>query len=242
MRPTMLKLLPTIVLLCVSCEDPLVPRPDQDELNAPRWVLVVGVSFLTMSAGGNHSCGISNTAALYCWGDNTFGQIGDGTTTSKSSPVLINPGVSYSIVDAGGNHTCAIRQTGGLYCWGLNSSGQLGDATTTNRSSPVLINAGISYGSVSAGGSHTCGIRSSTSGLYCWELNSSGQVGDASTTDRTAPVLVNAGVSYGSVSAGGSHSLGDRSATGAEYAWGNNASGQLGDGTTTNRLSPTAIP
>ena len=105
-------------------------------------VLVTGgVSFAAVSAGpgGDFTCGVTSGGAVYCWGYNGNGELGDGTTTNRSSPVLVMGGVSFAAVSAGGAHTCGVTAGGAVYCWGLNSSGQLGDGTTTDRSSPVLV-------------------------------------------------------------------------------------------------------
>jgi len=127
---------------------------------------------LTFSAGENHACGIRN-GALYCWGDNTYGQSGTGGTTTP----VPNMTSGVTAVDAGAHHTCAIK-SGALYCWGLGQSG-----TTT----PVPdMTSGVT--AVDAGASHTCAIRNGA--LLCWGYNNSGQLGDGTTTNRTTPVTV----------------------------------------------------
>src|SRR5207249_10259968 len=101
-------------------------------------------TFARVSAGGAQTCGVTPGSAAYCWGYNGDGELGDGTTTDRSSPVLVAGGVSFAAVSAGGraggiNHTCGVTSAGAAYCWGDNFYGQLGDATTTDRSSPVLV-------------------------------------------------------------------------------------------------------
>jgi alpha-tubulin suppressor-like RCC1 family protein len=91
--------------------------------------------------------------SLWCWGNNSHGQLGDGTWTNKNTPVQIIPSGVVAVA-LGNSHTCAIKQDGSLWCWGWNSSGQLGDGTNTDKSSPVqIISSGVS--SVSLGGYHT---------------------------------------------------------------------------------------
>ena len=151
-----------------------------------------------ISAGGDHTCGVSQDKSLWCWGQNGNGQIGDGTTTDRPSPVRISPFNDWTDVAAGDFHTCAIEQNAFLRCWGWNFSGQLGDGTTTDRLTPVGIGDVQTHGffiSVTAGRNNTCATTSnnsaSTSGaLWCWGYNAFGQVGDGTRFDRHSPVPV----------------------------------------------------
>ncbi len=226
--------------------------------------------FASLSAGGNHSCalkvvgpippvtaGTAITGPAYCWGSNDHGQLGDGTTTDRASPVLVAGGLTFSAVSAGGNHTCGVIYTGvyyppaPVYCWGSNAHGQLGDGTTTDRTSPVAVAGGHGFYAVSAGGSHTCGVTPTTvdalgllpANSYCWGLNDHGQLGDGTMTDRTIPVLGATDLGFDMVSAGGSHTCGIYLAdeVGWILCWGANSHGQLGDGTTTDRTSPVQL-
>ncbi|PYP20711.1 MAG: hypothetical protein DMD53_09885, partial [Gemmatimonadetes bacterium] len=96
-------------------------------------------TFARVSAGGSHACGVTPGGAAYCWGANVNGQLGDGTTTDRLSPVAVAGGLSFAAVSAGDLHTCALTAGGAAYCWGYNGDGELGDGTTTNRLSPVLV-------------------------------------------------------------------------------------------------------
>ncbi|MBU1537291.1 lamin tail domain-containing protein [Myxococcota bacterium] len=190
--------------------------------------------FMELTAGDAHTCGIRMDDTLWCWGDNTSGQLGDGTTTSHSSPVQV-PG-AWSSVDAGGSHTCGINTDGTLLCWGDNANGQLGDGTTINKTTPTTI--GPDWEWISAGAQHTCGINSGR--IHCWGNNSHGQIGDGTTTSSAVPVFIDVAVGWQLIVAGTTHTCGLTSAWQA-YCWGDNSHGQLGDGTTTNHTSPVLV-
>ena len=91
---------------------------------------------LAVAAGGYHTCALTPEGGVVCWGDNFFGQLGDGTTDPRSVPVTTGIGVGAASVVGGYWHTCALMAEGSVFCWGLNSSGQLGDGTTTSAATP----------------------------------------------------------------------------------------------------------
>jgi alpha-tubulin suppressor-like RCC1 family protein len=139
-----------------------------------------------------HTCGITTSGVLKCWGNNNYGQVGDGTTgVARALPVVIASGTNFSDVSAGYVHTCAVRSsTGALYCWGYNFFSQLGDYTTTNKSSPVQADTGYFYSKVVASNNYTCGLSKSNI-LRCWGRNNYGQLGDGSIVDRYVPIGIN---------------------------------------------------
>ena len=197
-------------------------------------------TFSEIMVGTSHTCGIrASNSAAYCWGNNGYGQLGDGTTTQRTSPSLVSGGHSFTGMAVGDYHTCGVAGTGTTYCWGANWYGQVGDGTTTHRSAPTAISGSVSLVEVTAGGFHTCGLTVGNL-AYCWGSNGYGQLGDATTTNRTTPTAVSGSVLFDLADAGRNHTCGVGS-TGTTYCWGRGASGQLGNGSTANQNQPTPI-
>jgi alpha-tubulin suppressor-like RCC1 family protein len=157
----------------------------------------MGMAFDSISAGYKHTCALTSGGQAWCWGDNTYGQLGDGGTTLRTSPVLVAGGLTFRQISAGYHHTCAVTTDGAAYCWGRNSpnaqqeseGGQLGDGTTTNRTAPVAVGGGLTFAQVSAGETTTCGVTTGDA-AYCWGDNEYGQLGDNSRTSSAIPVKV----------------------------------------------------
>jgi len=165
------------------------------------------------SPGAAHSLGIRGTGILYSWGSNTFGTLGDNTTVSKSSPVLVAGGFTdWAQVSAGASHSLGVRANGTLWAWGYGNRGQLGDSTIINKSSPVSVVGGFTnWTQASAGGiGFSLGLRANGT-LYSWGSGDFGRLGDGTIASKSSPVLVAGGFTdWVQVSAGNSHALGLR--------------------------------
>ena len=205
----------------------------------PVDVIGLASKVLTLAAGGEHTCALTAGGWVRCWGWNTYGQLGDGTTIDRKSPMS-----GILALAAGDEHTCTLTTGGGVKCWGANSAGQLGDGTLTHRATPVDV-SGLTSGVVAlaAGGYHTCAVMDAGhgGGVKCWGANSAGQLGDGTTAQRATPVDVS-GLASGvlALTAGREHTCA-LTAAGEAKCWGQNGRSQLGDGTTTNSASPVDV-
>jgi alpha-tubulin suppressor-like RCC1 family protein len=202
-------------------------------------LIVLPIGLTKVATGGTHTCGLTSEGGLRCWGNNFYGQIGDGTRDGSFGGTRAVPGDVVGLtsgviaVTAGSLHTCAITSAGGVKCWGWNRYGQLGDNTLAEyRLTPVDV-SGLTSGviAVAAGALHTCAVTS-TGAVKCWGANTSGRLGDGTTTDRRTPVDV-VGLSSGisAVATGAEHTCALSSGGGVK-CWGSNQSGRLGNGET----------
>jgi alpha-tubulin suppressor-like RCC1 family protein len=199
-----------------------------------------GASWVAVSAGAAFTCALDEAKAIACWGSNASGQLGDGTTTTRTSPTPITGGFAdWIALDAGSTHTCGIREGGALYCWGSNNRGQLGDGSNESHSAPTLVSEGP-WIAVSAGSEFTCALRADHT-LWCFGLGTSRQLGDGNNVNSAVPVQDKTlSASWASVSAGNAFACGQK-LDGSRFCWGTNTLGQGGDGTTTAITQPKQV-
>ncbi|MBX9928040.1 MAG: hypothetical protein K2X99_03930 [Gemmatimonadaceae bacterium] len=234
-----------------------------------------GAAMTTIAAGSLHSCGmlrldlaVPSTKLPRCWGFSSSGQLGNNSTGVTLSPVTLSTvgamvgvtGIDSTSLVSGALHSCAIVNesvsvtipVGSTICWGSNGYGQLGRGTTIARDSIAgLVTGGLTFVSLSAGEFHTCGVTA-TGAAHCWGRNSSGQLGNGSTTDANAPVAVAGGLSWRQLALGELFSCGIASPSGSVggttsgagvlYCWGDNEYGQAGQGTNSANSAPITTP
>jgi alpha-tubulin suppressor-like RCC1 family protein len=159
----------------------------------PEPAPVIGApTFTALATGlGRHACALTSTGAAYCWGDNTFGALGDGSSRQSPVPVAVQGGLALTHVIAGGfiGHTCGLTADGAAHCWGENEVGAIGDGSTVDREMPSAVTGALSFTSLDAGFRHTCG-RATTGAVYCWGSGGAGQLGINSTTPVSVPTKV----------------------------------------------------
>jgi alpha-tubulin suppressor-like RCC1 family protein len=181
----------------------------------------------------------SSSGDVWAWGYNGYGQLGDGTTTQRSTPVQVS-GITDIIDIAGGlYHTIALKSDGTVWAWGWNEHVQLGDGTTTQRSTPVQVSGITDVIDIAGGTYHTIALKSDGT-VWTWGSNYYGQLGDGTTTQRMTPVQVNGITDITEIASGNQHSIALK-LDGTVWTWGYNYNGQLGDGTTTTRLIPVQV-
>jgi alpha-tubulin suppressor-like RCC1 family protein len=217
-----------------------------------------GETIRNVVADESHSLAVTTTGRVYSWGRNSSGQLGDNTLVAKRIPTLISftglqDGETIKNVAAGGDssftgggHSLAVTTIGRVYAWGKNNFGQLGDTTTVVKRIPTLISFpdGVTIDNVTAGGEYSHAVTS-TGQVYSWGYNNLGQLGDGTTENKSTPTLISfnglgSGETIRNVHIGTYHSLAVTT-IGRVYSWGYNYIGQLGDGTTENKSSPTLI-
>jgi alpha-tubulin suppressor-like RCC1 family protein len=185
-------------------------------------------TWTSLNAGSQRTCGITPNGALYCWGQNDVGQLGDGTTSARLNPTLIADSLEFTSIATGvmGSHTCGVAGKQ-VYCWGNNARGQLGNGSTANSPVPSLVAGGNRYIGVAVGENHTCAWTPANRG-YCWGGNDVGQLGVGGTNDtvRATPIFGALGVR--TIRAGAIHTCAD-SIIGRIHCWGGNSDGQLGN-------------
>jgi len=202
------------------------------------WALFAAKTVVQVAAGDVHSLALRTDGSVWAWGENYSGQLGDGTFTTRTTPVQVTGLTGIIAIACGRNHSLAVKNDGTIWAWGRNSDGQLGDGTFTNRSAPVQVTGLTGVISAAAGYYHSLAVKSDGT-VRAWGDND-GQLGDGTYTPRSTPVQVTGLTGVIAVAGGCQHSLAAKS-DGTVRAWGVNTYGQLGDGTTIDRTTSVQV-
>ena len=205
----------------------------------PVTTFAGGTNWKQVAGSPGSIAAIKTDGTLWTWGYNLYGQLGDNTTTNRSTPVTtFAGGTNWKQVACGKYHTAAIKTDGTLWLWGTNLSGQLGDNTSTNRTTPVTTFAGgTNWKQVAGGGYSTAAIKTDGT-LWAWGYNVNGPLGDNTGANRCTPVTTFAGGTNWKQVAGGGYFTAAIKTDGTLWMWGRNLEGELGDNTTANKLTP----
>lgn len=212
------------------------------ERHSPK-IIMPEIKFVSIACGGGelpgHTAAITTDGRLFLWGYNSYGELGNGLSVLSLVPIEIMPGTKFSMVSCAVNNTAAITKNGTLFIWGRNNCGQLGNGTKISSSSPQKLMPDTKFIDVSVGSTT---VALTTDGiLYSWGDNFRGALGNGSNVeDSTVPIKIVLNRKLISVSNSYQFAF-SVTENGEFYAWGGNVYGQLGDGTTTNRLTPTLI-
>lgn len=191
------------------------------------------------SSGDDHTCVVLANGDVRCFGQDTFGQLGDGETSDSLWPVETRMPVPAIAIAAGDDHTCAIDESGAIWCWGLNSDGQLGIGDTVMMEvEPVRLDTTFRAVAISTLKDSNCAIADDGA-LHCWGRNEEGELGLGDREDRPSPTRVGTASDWTQIAVGWFHVCGLRGSR--LFCWGSNGSGRLGDGTTTTSDEPIAI-
>lgn len=199
-----------------------------DDPEVDRTQYVCNLFFVHMALGGYHSCAVISDSTVRCWGRNAEGQLGDGTTTSRSRPAAVSGLLGVVELTGGWTHTCARLNDGTARCWGAGFYGQLGNGTGLDRTTPRAVSDLTTIVELTAGTNHTC-ARLTDGTVWCWGSNSYGQIGDGTRSSRRTPTNVVGLSNAAGLTAGTAHTCA-RLTDGTAQCWGQNSSSQLGNG------------
>ncbi|WP_313917355.1 hypothetical protein [Tahibacter sp.] len=207
---------------------------------SPVAVVSPIAAWQAVAAGDTHTCAIAASGAVYCWGANQFGQLGDGTLVNRAQPVAV-VGLTSGVRElaVGLAHSCALMQSGRINCWGNGGGGRLGSGASMNQATPGEVLSITNAVAIGAGAAHGCAVLADAT-MKCWGANTYGELGDGTTTMHDIPVFVSIGVPVAEIALAQFHTCA-RSTAAAVLCWGRNNVGQVGDGTIVQRQTPTAV-
>jgi alpha-tubulin suppressor-like RCC1 family protein len=214
---------------------------DGSAFDKPTPIQVPGLTgIIAVAAGDRHSLALKNDGTVWSWGSNGSGQLGDGTNTGRSTPVQVIQLSGVVAISAGASFSIALKSDGTVWGWGVNSAGQLGDGTNMGKLSAVQVAGLTGVMSIASGAAHTLALKTDGT-VWGWGYNGYGELGDGSSGNFRFNI-VRAGTLTGvvSIASGDDHSLAVKS-DGTIWAWGLNNSGQLGDATNVQRLTPVQV-
>jgi alpha-tubulin suppressor-like RCC1 family protein len=194
----------------------------------------------TLLAGWSITCALGVSGQAYCWGDNSAGALGDGTTTDHASPALVATGQRFrQLATVGPFSVCGLTAAGSAWCWGGNASGQLGNGSRAAQLSPGVVSGSHAFKALTGSEWHACGLDVNGR-AYCWGGNFVGQLGDSTEVDRLTPTLVAGGRMFAALSSGvgREHTCGI-AVDGTAYCWGGDLEAELGTGWITDAQLPT---
>lgn len=192
-----------------------------------------------LSAGGSHVVALRTDGSLWAWGNNSFGQLGNGTKELTNNPQPIATNATWLAVSAGQEHNLAIQAGGALWAWGAGTDGVLGNGAMTNSTRPLLVDGTVVWRSVTAGSTHSLALRADGT-LWAWGYNHFGQLGNGTVTRSLTPQPIGAGATWQAVAAGYHHTAALQT-DGTLWTWGNNYSGQLGNGSLMDTTQPQQV-
>ncbi|MGA8539971.1 MAG: hypothetical protein WB566_10755 [Terriglobales bacterium] len=228
--------------ITVAPTNPIISTSQTQQFTAVASPIIdlQGVIQVSSQADASHTCALLANGTVECWGSNSFGELGNGSTTNSDVPVAVSGLSGVTAIAVGGDHhTCAVLAGGTVECWGYNGEGQLGNNSTTSSLVPVAVSNLSGVTAITAGADHSCALLANGT-VECWGNNGDGQLGNGSTTESNVPVAVSNLGGATAIAAGGDHTCALLS-NGTVECWGFNSAGQLGNGSNTESNVPVAV-
>lgn len=191
-------------------------------------IVVLAQCWKSASAGLFYTLALKTDGTIWGWGDNTYGDIGDGSNSSQLAPVQIGTDNDWIAIEAGAYHSIALKKNGTLWAWGFNGQGQLGDGTFINKNTPVQVGTSTDWLKIYTGLQHSLAQKKDGT-LWAWGNNTGGQLGDGTIINKNIPTQIGTNNNWIALSAGGNFNLGIKS-DGSLWSWGDNSNGRLGLG------------